>query len=187
MNMQVPTNVNITNRVARLNDIPYYTTKEMQFTFTQSATLTLGQYPFTTGRAVMTGARNFTGSTLILIRNISFSADISVLDYQASLQLAGGAVNIPVFHAFLASGANVPILRNPILLRDYFTNQPYILSLDPRRRLDQINAFFRGTLQQTAALAGVNQINLTFTIYANEINDNQYIQTFKKGYSGSKI
>lgn len=183
--MQVPTSVRLSNRVARLNDIPYYTTKEMQFTFTQTATLALGVYPFDTGRAVMTGAKNFTGSTLILIRNISFSADISILNYQASLQLTGGTVNIPVFHTFLASGANVPILRNPILLRDYFTNQTYILALDPRRKKDQLNAFFRGTLQQTAALAGISQINLTFTIYANEINDNEYIKTFKKGYRGS--
>lgn len=175
---------NIGNRVARLNDIPYYTTKEMQFTFTQSASITGGVYPFNSGRAVMTGTRNFTGSTLILIRNISFSADIPVLDYQQSLQLLAGTTDIPTFHAFLASGANVPILRNPILLRDYFNEQDYVLSLDPRRKKDQMNAFFRGTLQQTAALAGINQINLTFTIYANEINDNQYIQTFKKGYTG---
>lgn len=177
-------NFNISNRVARLNDIPYNTTKEMQFTFTQSATITAGVYPFIASRSVMTGVRNFTGSTLILIRNISFSADIPVLDYQQSLQLLAGTTNIPTFHAFLASNANAPIFRNPILLRDYFNEQDYVLAMDPRRKNDKLNAFFRGTLQQTAALAGVNQINLTFTIYANEINDNQYIQTFKKGYTG---
>lgn len=170
------------NRVARLDDIPYNTTKEMTFTFSQKADLTLGVYPFNSGRATMTGSGNFTGSTLILIRHISFSADIPILAYQQSLQLAGGTVDIPTFHAFLKSNANAPIFRNPIFLNDYFPLQPYILALDPRIKKDQLNAFFRGTLQQTAALAGITEINLSFKIYANEINDNRYIATFKRGY-----
>ena len=181
MNIQ---NVRIGNRIARLDDIPYNTTKEMTFTFSQKADLTLGVYPFNKGRAVMTGAQNFTGSTLILIRNISFSADIPVLRYQEALQLAGGAVDVPTFSAFLKSNANAPIFRNPIFLNDYFSSQPYILALDPRIKKDQLNAFFRGTLQQTAKLAGITEINLTFKIYANEINDNRFISTFKRGYPG---
>jgi len=182
MNLKNIPTVKIGDRVARLNDIPYWSTKTMQFTFSQSASLVGGTYPFLGDRAVMTGAANFTGSTLILIRNISFAADIPVLDYQQSLQLLAGGVDVPTFHVFSASNANAPLFRNPILLYDYFQEQDYVLAHDPRREDDQYNAFFRGTLQQTAALAGITNINLLITIYADEINDNKFISQFKKQY-----
>ena len=46
--------------VARIEDLPYYYSPPMQFTFTQSATLTNGTYPWVGGRVEVGNNKNLT-------------------------------------------------------------------------------------------------------------------------------
>jgi hypothetical protein len=168
--------------IARIEDLPYWSSTPMQFSFTQSATITLGQYPFTAARASMEGEKNLTDNSLIYIRSISFSADIPILDYQQALQLVGGSTDIPAFYMFLQSDANAPTLRDPIKLLNYFDNQDYKMLIEPKKLPNRLTAFFRGTLQQTGALAGITDINLNIDIYAQEIIDDNFVAAIKAGY-----
>lgn len=168
--------------VARIGDIPYWTAPPMQFNLTQSAPLTLGQYPYTAVRTPMGNIKNLNESTLIEFYDMTFSADIPELDYQAALQLAGGGTSIPQFSMFLSSERNAPTLQDPIILNKYFTGQKYLMLIEPKQTPNVLTGFFRGTLQQTVDLAGITAINLTFQFYAQQITDEDYIAEVKRGY-----
>lgn len=173
--------------IARLGDIPYWTAPPMQFTFTEQAVLTIGEYPWEAERTIMTNNKNLNESTLIYFYDMTFSADIPILDYQKGLQLASGDNEIPEFSMFFESERNAPALQDPIVCQDYFTSQTYDLLLEPKQTPNKLNAFFRGKLQQHAGLAGIPAINLTFTFYATQITDDNYIQAFKEGYPVTEI
>lgn len=168
--------------VARIGDIPYWESPPMQFSFTEKVDLVLGTYPMIAGRTPMINVKNLNESTLIYFYDMTFSADIPGLEYQKSLQLITGDTSIPNFNMFFQDNRNAPALQDPILLQNYFTAQDYQLLVEPKQTPNTLNAFFRGTLQQTAALAGVQSINMTFTFYAQQIVDDNYIQAFKQGY-----
>lgn len=174
--------VELDNHIPRVGDLPYWSSPPMQFSFTEVATLTLGEYPFEAERTVMTNTKNLNNSTLIYFYDMSFSADIPLLDYQNALQLASGDNEIPQFSMFMQSDRNAPVLQDPILCQDYFNGQDYQLLIEPKQTPNKLNAFFRGKLKQTAALAGISKINLTFTFYAQQITDDNFIQSFKQGY-----
>ncbi len=180
------TKVDLDNHIPRIGDLPYWSSPPMQFTFTESAALSLGTYPFTAARTIMTNQKNLNNSTLIYFYDMTFSADIPLLDYQHALQLAAGTTDIPQFSMFFANNRNAPALQDPIVCQDYFNGQDYQLLVEPKQTPNTLTAFFRGTLLQTAALATVGNINLTFTFYAQQITDDNFIQEFKKGYPRSK-
>ena len=158
----------------------------MKFTFTEKSTLTLGQYPFNAPRQQMTNNKNLNESTLIYFYHMTFSADISLSNYQEALKLSTGDTDIPEFSMFFGNNRNAPALQDPIVCQDYFAKQKFRLTLEPKQTPNRLNAFFRGTLQQHAGLAGVGEINLTFTYYAQQITDDKYIAEFKKGYLKSQ-
>lgn len=168
--------------VIRIEDLPYNSSPPMQFTFTQSAVLTLGTYPFIAERATIGNNKNITDNNIIYIKAVSFSADIPVLTYQAALKLFGGITNIPTFSIFLQSDASAPIFTDPIQLGDYFKDQEYKKLLMPKQLPNRMSAFFRGTLQQTAALAGVSEINLTMNVWAQSITDDAFIAALRLKY-----
>ncbi len=168
--------------IARIEDLPYYYSPPLQFTFTQSATITAGVYPFTAARARVGNDKNLTDNTLLYIKAMTFSADIPVLTYQQALQLAAGDTDVPRFSMFIKSQANAPIFVDPIQLGDYFRDQQYKKILITKQDPDNLTAFFRGTLQQTAALAGVVEINLTMNIWVQAITDDNFIDGLKKKY-----
>jgi len=169
----------------RIGDLSYWTSPPMQFTYIQSAALTAGTYPFTASRGAMINAKNINAETLIYFYDMQFSADIGLLDYQQALKLAGGTTDVPRFSLFLESSRNAPVLQDPIYCQDYFDGQSYQLVIEPKQLPNAITAFFQGTLQQHAGLAGVTEINLIMTMFAQQITDDSYISEFKKGYPSS--
>lgn len=176
-------------QVVRIEDLPYFYSPPMQWTFSQSATLTLGQYPFTGARAVVNGAKNITDNSLLYIKSASFSADISILDYEKAIQLPGGTVDVPRFSLFMDSEANAPLFRDPIQLLNYFNDQEYKLLAEPRTSSgedtivkNRLSGFFRGTLQQHANLAGISAITLNMVVYIQEIIDGNFINALKLKY-----
>lgn len=170
------------SNLVRIEDLPYYTSPPMQFTFVQKADLTLGEYPFTAGRATIGNNKNITDNTLLYIKAMTFSADIPILHYQEALQLATGDTDIPRFSVFLQSDSNAPIFIDPIQLSDYFDDQEYKKLVLPKQFPNRMSAFFRGTLQQTGNLAGVTEINLTINLWVQQISDDTFINGLKKKY-----
>lgn len=175
-------NKNFNGDVARIEDLPYFYSPPMQFTFTQSATLTLGQYPFVGDREEVGNNKNITDNTMMFIKAITFTADIPEIDYQQALQLTGGTNVIPNFSLFLTSDSNAPILTDPIQLGSYFNDQEYKKIVYPKQFPNILSGFFRGTLQQTGALAGVNEINLTMNMWVQAITDDAFIESVKRAY-----
>lgn len=170
-------------RVARIEDLPYYTSPPIQFIHTQQAALTLGTYPFLLNKTVMTNSNSqLTDNSLIYIRDISFYADVPVLDYQRALKLAAGTVNIPRLSLYMGGNAGVPMLRNPVYLGDYFREQSYRLLIMPKFTPNDILASINGTLQQHAGLAGIVEINITVELFCQEIVDDAFIEAVTRKY-----
>lgn len=169
--------------IPRIEDLPYYTSPPMQFTFTQSATLTLGQYPFLPVKATLGNNKNITDNTLLYLKAITFSADIPLLTYQEAIKLSTGLTDIPRFSMFLQSeGGGAPVFIDPIQLGDYFNDQEYKKLILAKQLPNRISGFFEGTLQQTANLAGINEINLTMNIWVQSITDDDFINALKTRY-----
>lgn len=169
-------------RVARIEDLPYYTSPPIQFTYTQQAALTIGQYPFILTKAAMNNTVQLTDNSLIYIRDISFYADIDKQDYQEALKLAGGTLDVPELSLYMAGNAAVPIFRNPIFLGNYFREQSYRKLIMPKFTPNNLLASIQGTLQQHAALAGVNEINITVELFCQEIVDDNFIAGIVKEF-----
>ena len=172
----------IINHIARMEDLPYQYCPVQEYILTQSAPLVAGQYAFTAGRAEMTGSKNLNRGTILYIKSFSFDADISAANFQEAIKLTGNVVNIPNFNMFFKSEQNTPTLRDPLRLPKFFDEQEYrkVIFLD--KTPNKVNGFFRGTLQQHAGIAGVTAINLTITMFAQEINDQNFALALKKGY-----
>jgi len=168
--------------IARIEDLPYWTSPPIQVTYTQQATLTLGQYPFTDVKTAMGFNVNVTDNSLWYIRALSFSADIPEVDYQQALQLAGGTNAIPVFQMFFSGQAHVPMLRNAIQLNQYFRDLDFKQLVMPKILPNILKGNIFGTLQQTAALAGINVVNATVEVYIQEITDDAFIKAVTKNY-----
>jgi len=168
--------------IARIEDLPYFSSPPMQFTFTQSATLTLGRYPFVSEKAVVGNNKNLTDNVLVYIKEITFSADIELLAYQQALKLSTGATDIPTFSLFLQSEARSPIFIDPIQLGNYYSGQEYKKIFLSKQNPNELTGFFRGTLQQNAALAGVQEINLTMDIWVQQITNDNFIEAIRKNY-----
>lgn len=171
-------------RVARLEDLPYYTSPPIQFVHTQQGAINAGTYPFALTKVAVTNDIQVTDNTMIYIRDISFYADIKKEDYQLALKLLAGTVDVPRLSLYFGGNAGVPILRNPIHLGDYFRAQPYRLLVMPKQTPNALTAAIQGTLQQHAGLAGIIEVNLTAEIYCQEISDDEFIKALLKKYPG---
>lgn len=170
------------SRVARIEDLPYYTSPPIQFVHTQQAVLNAGTYPLALNKVTMQNTVQLSDNSLIYIRDMSFYADIERDNYQRALQLAAGTVDVPRLSLYFSGNASNPILRNPVFLGDYFRNQPYRLLKMPKATPNTIDAAIQGTLQQHAGLAGIAQINLTVEVYCQEIVDDAFIAAVTKKY-----
>jgi len=168
--------------IARIEDLPYWKCQPIQFTFKQTATLTLGQYPFLAERTELTPQKNITDNILLYFKSISFSADIPLLSYQEALQLAGGTLNVPKFSPFLKSEHNALMYENPLELNNYFSDQEFKLLKLPKQKPNRFTGYIKGTLQQTAALAGYEKINITIQMFGQSITDDNFIAALKRDY-----
>jgi hypothetical protein len=185
---------NFSSLITRIEDMPYFRCPPTQFSLSQGASLSFGQYIWNGSnapRTIMTGAKNITASTLLYLRTVGFSADIPVLDYQKALEITStvvangttaGTPDIPKFSMFLQANHNAPSLKDPILCRNYLEKQAYRLIIEPKQTPDALTGFFRGALQQTAELAGVNTINATIEFYVQTIESTNFINALKKEY-----
>ena len=83
---------------------------------------------------------------------------------------------------FLQSESRAAIFVDPIQLGNYFSDQEYKKIQLAKQDPNELTAFFRGTLQQTAALAGTNEINLTMDVWVQQITNDNFIEAIKRNF-----
>jgi hypothetical protein len=143
---------------------------------------------------------------LYYIYGVSFSADISLLDYQASLEIEDISTNtprqpdantIPTFNLYLKSENSGSILRQPFAIPTYYSDVDYRFFKKPKtasgtgsttsgglagltgEQINSLQGSFNGTLIQTPNLVGKQSINLIATIFIQEITSDKQIQNFR--------
>lgn len=174
------------NNIVNDRDAPLLTSPPAQFSYTQKGTLTLGQYIFSPTRALVTGAKNVNAITAYRIKALSFSADIPKIAYQQALKLSTGDTDVPIFNMFMQSDANSPLFQDPVVCQDYFMDQEFRMIKIPNQKKNRFTAFFKGTLRQTAALTGFNEVNLTMQIWVQYIDNVNFIQALKQNFQKIK-
>lgn len=166
--------------IARAEDLPYFDSPPIQYTYQSTAALQFGLYeweddpsPFNPDRPVMENA-------LYFFRSFSFMADVDEGDYTSAV------INIPEFRLFLRGDANAPLLREPLLMTRFFSQFDYRFWFRRGKVNEVLNAGFSGLLQQTPALVGKTNITLTAVISAQEVTDENFINLFTQHYPALK-
>ena len=168
--------------IPRLEDLPYYTSPPIEFTYKSSAPFLAGKYtwaddPFDPATpCILTPSRPLLPNTLYYFRSITMAADIEELSYTANVDTT------PVFQTYLKSAGKGPLFREPIVMVKYLQNFDYRLLWMTHHSTDQLYASFNGTMVQDATLVGVSPINLIAVISAQEISDEAFVKRFMQNY-----
>jgi len=170
--------------IPRLEDLPYYKSPAIQFTYTSSAPLVAGAYVWSDGPTPLVPDRPLMENSLYYFRSITFAANLEELDFTSSVttDLTTGNPLYPKFQMYLKSRAKTILFREPILMVKYLQNFDYRYTWITQMKNDQLFASFNGSLTQGPALIGVTSIKLQAVISAQEIVDERFIAQFKKGY-----
>lgn len=159
--------------IPRLEDLPYFNSPPIQFVYEETASLNLGNYIWTGGASALTPNRPILDNALYYFREITMSADISVLDFESA------KVTTPNFQMFRESDASAPLFREAVQMPTYLQRQQYRLVWVPGRADDVLFADFVGQLTQTPALLGKASITLTAIVTAQEIVDDNFIKAVR--------
>lgn len=172
-------------KVALLDDIPYFNSPPIQYTFEQTATVNVsGNYVWPIAKEVLTPNIIVEPDVLYFIKTITFAADVGESDYQ-------GAISVrPTFSLYLKSNQNNPQLMSPIECPKFYDNFDYNLAIFPGSgdsssegwEGDSFLGTFLGSLIQTAPLVGKASIVLTMVMSVQMISDRSYLEHFKQGY-----
>lgn len=167
-------------QIARIEDLPYYSSPPMQLVYQSTATLDAGVYVWDDAPGVLATQRNLVDNALYYFRKITITADVESLDFETSV------TTIPEFYTFRQSDGGVqrpiPLFREPILMPVFLEDFDYRLVWETNQGNDQILGAFRGQLVQSPGLVGKNTITLTAQISVQEIVDKNYINLFKAAY-----
>lgn len=165
-------------RIARLEDLPYWSSPPIQFTYESTADLALGVYTWTDTPSALIPNRPMIDNALYYFRHITLTADITELDFTANL-LSTDRIR---FQTFLESDSRAPLFREEILMNKFYEAFTYRLTFQSGQGSDTLLAGFRGTLVQGAGLIGKNSVTLKAVISAQEIVDENYIELFRSKY-----
>ena len=171
--------------VPRIEDLPYNTSKPVQFVYQSTCEIgqtstggvgVAGNWIWDDRAAQMSPVRRLGENTLYFIRNVTFTADISQNDFPPAI------VTAPNFSLYKESSLEAMILREPLIMPAFLENFDYRMAVFTSDTQDQLLGAFRGQLVQTGALTGVSDITLTATISAQEIIDDSFLKSFRKGF-----
>lgn len=175
----------------RLDDIPYWTSPPLIFTYRETAPVAAGAYTFLAGtKAVFTPSRPIRANALYVFKTLDFSFDIDQSDYM------GAYTTLPLFSMYLQSDSAAPALREPIPLSKYFDTIPYVLNILGAELLEQaypgqtaittqevsynrLLGSVEGVVAQTAALLGKASLTATIVFTVQEVVDEHFISEFK--------
>ena len=167
MNMQM---------VARLEDLPYYTSPPIEFTYQSSAPFAAGKYTWADGQVPLTPNRPIMPNSLYYFRSITLSADIEEVDFTSNI------VTTPAFQMYLRGRAKAILFREPVLMVKFLQNFDYRFVWKTQTTIDQLYASFNGVLAQGPGLVGKDPLTLTAVISAQEIVDEGFVKLFKQTY-----
>lgn len=167
MNMQM---------VARLEDLPYYTSPPIEFTYRSSAPFAAGKYTWAEMQVPLTPNRPIMPNSLYYFRSITLSADIEEVDFTSNI------VTTPAFQMYLRGRAKSILFREPVLMVKFLQNFDYRFVWKTQTTIDQLYASFNGVLAQGAGLVGKDPLTLTAVISAQEIVDEGFVKLFKQTY-----
>lgn len=165
--------------IPRIEDLPYYSAKPIEFVYSSTTTLAAGFYTWADGPTALTPDRSIMENVLYYFRSVTFSANIEELDYTSCI------VTMPAFQMYLKSNAKAIFFREPVYMAKYLQNFDYRLAWLTQRAGDQLLASFNGLLLQNANLVGTTSITLTAVISAQEVTDEKFIKLFKQAYLSS--
>ena len=162
--------------VARLEDLPYYTSPPIQFTYQSSAAFAAGKYTWAETQVALTPNRPIMPNSLYYFRSLTLSADIDEVDFTSNIEVT------PAFQMYLKGRAKVILFREPVLMVKFLQNFDYRYVWKTQTTVDQLFASFNGVLAQGAGLVGKDPVTLTAVISAQEIVDEGFVKLFKQTY-----
>lgn len=162
--------------IARLEDLPYWSSPPIQFVYESTANLSLGAYTWADTPSLFTPNRPIRENVLYFFRNITLAADTSEFDFTANI------ASTPLFYTFRESDAEAVLFREPIQMNKFYEDFVYRLVWETHRVDDVLLGAFVGSLIQGPALVGKANITLKAIISAQEIVDEHYVNLFKSHY-----
>jgi len=162
--------------VPRLEDLPYYTSPPIEFTFSSSAVFAAGKYTWADGPKVLTPDRPLMVNSLYYFRSLTMSADIEEVDFTSNI------VTVPKFQMYLKGRAKAILFREPVYMLKFLQNFDYRYVWKTQIDGDQLFASFNGVLAQSPGLVGKDPVNLTVIISVQEIVDEGFVKAFKQTY-----
>jgi hypothetical protein len=162
--------------VPRLEDLPYYTSPPIQFTYQSSAPFAAGVYTWSEMQMRLVPDRPIMANSLYYFRSLTLSADIDEVDFTSNI------ITTPKFQMYLKGRAKVILFREPIYMVKFLQNFDYRYVWRTQTTKDQLFASFNGVLAQGAGLVGKDPLTLTAVISAQEIVDEGFVKFFKEKY-----
>lgn len=163
-------------QIPRIEDLPYWTSPPVQFVYESRAFLAGGIYTWADAPTALTPVRPIRENVIYYFREVSLAADISELDF------TGAIITTPQLFMFKESDARHVLFREPLIMNQFFKSMPYRFSWETNQVNDQLFAAFRGVLNQTPALVGKASIVLKVDVFAQEIVDDNFNNSFKTRY-----
>jgi hypothetical protein len=162
--------------VPRIEDLPYYKSPPIEFTYTSSAPFAAGKYTWADRPSALTPNRPLMVNSLYYFRSITLSADIEETDFTSAI------VTIPQFQMYLKSRAKTILFREPVYMLKFMQNFDYRFAWITQQVNDQLFASFNGVINQTPGTVGKDPLKLTAIISAQEVVDEGFIKLFKETY-----
>lgn len=174
--MTIDKDINHLANIGRAEDLPYFNSPPVQFTYQSTATLSLGSYVWADTPSSMSPVRPLIPNALYYFRNITLVADVEEFDFQAAV------VTPPAFYTFLKGDANAVLFREPILMPTFLQQFDYRFFWMRSKSGNELFGGFRGAVVQSPALMGKGSIELTAIISAQEITDENFIKKFTNNH-----
>jgi hypothetical protein len=165
-----------TLNIPRLEDLPYWTAKPIQFVYESTVNVAGGQYTWADTPSTLVPDRPVLPNVLYYFRSISLTADTEEFEYTTNI------VTTPEFRMYLRSDAEAVLFREPILFNKFYDQFDYRLVWESQLRNDQLLAAFSGVLLQGPGLVGKASVTIKAVISAQEITDTSFITLFKQKY-----
>lgn len=165
--------------VARIEDLPYYSSPPIEFTYTTSTPsgdFVAGKYTWADAPKALTPNRPLMVNAVYYFRSITLAADIEEVDFTSNI------VTIPTFQMYLKSNNKAILFREPIYMVKFLQNFDYRFAWSTQQVNDVLYASFNGVLAQGPGTVGYTNIKLTAVISAQEIVDEGFVRLFKKTY-----
>jgi hypothetical protein len=151
-----------------ITELPFYSSVPLVVVGQETAILQGGGYTFSGKRQNMTPPRSLLNNALYIVSAVSFTTDISILDFQSSIN-TNPAVN------FFSSGqGGAPLGRDKIVCANYLEQFQYMYLFEPASTPNFLKFNITGELEQTPNLVGKNSLTATVTLSMMEVTNEKF-------------